>query len=56
LVQRTLVYVIGLSPRLAKEELLRRHEQKSLFNLFTMGPAFKFGPWPRVLCAFKSSA
>ena len=27
LVQRTLVYVIGLSPRLAKEELLRRHEQ-----------------------------
>ena len=43
LVQRTLVYVIGLSPRLAKEELLRRHEQKSLFNLFTMGPAFKFG-------------
>ena len=36
LVQRTLVYVIGLSPRLAKEELLRRHEQKSLF---------KFGPW-----------
>ena len=28
LVQRTLVYVIGLSPRLAKEELLRRHEQE----------------------------
>jgi len=27
-VQRTLVYVIGLSPRLAKEELLRRHEQE----------------------------
>ena len=35
LVQRTLVYVIGLSPRLAKEELLRRHEQKRVF---------KFGP------------
>ena len=31
LVQRTLVYVIGLSPRLAKEELLRRHEQKCLW-------------------------
>ena len=30
LVQRTLVYVIGLSPRLAKEELLRRHEQNKL--------------------------
>ena len=30
LVQRTLVYVIGLSPRLAKEELLRRHEQNEL--------------------------
>ena len=30
LVQRTLVYVIGLSPRLAKEELLRRHEQRRL--------------------------
>ena len=30
LVQRTLVYVIGLSPRLAKEELLRRHEFLSL--------------------------
>ena len=36
LVQRTLVYVIGLSPRLAKEELLRRHEQKSWL---------KFRPW-----------
>ena len=37
LVQRTLVYVIGLSPRLAKEELLRRHEQEEFVVMV--------GPW-----------
>ena len=36
LVQRTLVYVIGLSPRLAKEELLRRHEQNTLVKGWSM--------------------
>ena len=39
LVQRTLVYVIGLSPRLAKEELLRRHEQEELVNGWPMATA-----------------
>ena len=41
LVQRTLVYVIGLSPRLAKEELLRRHEHNSLLKV---GPCLGAGP------------
>ena len=41
-VQRTLVYVIGLSPRLAKEELLRRHEQEELVVM--VGPWLAAGP------------
>jgi hypothetical protein len=48
LVQRTLVYVIGLSPRLAKEELLRRHEQRRLLQV---GLWLAAGPRPRVLCS-----
>ena len=56
LVQRTLVYVIGLSPRLAKEELLRRHEQNKLvfFKGWSIAPAA--GLRPGVLCTSKSSA
>ena len=54
LVQRTLVYVIGLSPRLAKEELLRRHEQYMLVVM--VGPWLAAGPRPRVLYRSRSSA
>ena len=46
-VQRTLVYVIGLSPRLAKEELLRRHEQEELVVM--VGPRLTAGPRHRML-------
>ena len=54
LVQRTLVYVIGLSPRLAKEELLRRHEREKLVVM--VGPWLAAGPRPRVLYRSRSSA
>ena len=56
LVQRTLVYVIGLSPRLAKEELLRRHEQNKLVFLKGWSIAPAAGLRPGVLCTSKSSA
>ena len=50
LVQRTLVYVIGLSPRLAKEELLRRHEFLSLSEGIRCGTASARCPfWQRAL-------
>ena len=55
LVQRTLVYVIGLSPRLAKEELLRRHEQEEFVVI--VGPSWlAAGPRLRMLCSSRSSA
>ena len=54
LVQRTLVYVIGLSPRLAKEELLRRHEQEEFVVM--VGQWLAAGPRLRVLYRSRSSA
>ena len=54
LAQRTLVYVIGLSPRLAKEELLRRHEQEEFVVM--VGQWLAAGPRLRVLYRSRSSA